>query len=148
MVKPLTCNLFASCGRAEAVELQAGDGSRRDSGRSRLPGPTLWGARTLSWSDLRRGRKDRVCLSRCSKHGFSAAGQSCNALLRPCRKHWQEQSGKLGNRFDLEAAVGSRGTDHHMLLDRAKDLYDAGKQKGGADPEQTAKRQSADGQGL
>ena len=35
-----------------------------------------------------------------------------------------------------------------MLLDRAKDLYDAGKQKGGADPEQTAKRQSADGQGL
>ena len=35
-----------------------------------------------------------------------------------------------------------------MMLDRAKDLYDAGKQKGGADPEQTAKRQSADGQGL
>ena len=45
------------------------------------------------------------------------------------RKHWQEQSGKLGDRFNLEAIVGTRGSDHTMLLERAKDLFDAGKHK-------------------
>ena len=81
------------------------------------------------------------------------------------RKHWQEQSGKLGDRFDLEAIVGTRGSDHTMLLERAKDLFDAGKHKaqtlahylglivqprlqGQANSEQQAKRQAADGQGM
>ena len=45
------------------------------------------------------------------------------------RKHWQEQSGKLGDRFDLEAVVGTRGSEHAMLLERAKDQFDAGKNK-------------------
>ena len=81
------------------------------------------------------------------------------------RKHWQEQSGKLGDRFNLEAIVGTRGSDHTMLLERAKDLFDAGKHKarmlahlwvslckprlkGQANSEQPAKRQAADGQGM
>ena len=66
----------------------------------------------------------------------------------PDRKYWQEQSGKLGNRFDIEAVVGSRGAEHSMLLDRAKDLYDAGRNKPGAESEQAPKRHAADGQGC
>ena len=66
----------------------------------------------------------------------------------PDRKYWQEQSGKLGNRFDIEAVVGSRGAEHAMLLDRAKDLYDAGRGKPGAESDQASKRQAADGQGC
>ena len=41
------------------------------------------------------------------------------------RKHWEEESGKKGDRFDLEAAVGARGSDHDMLLKRAENLYES-----------------------
>ena len=45
------------------------------------------------------------------------------------RKHWQEQSGKLGDRFDLASVVGTRSSDHAMLLERAKDMFDASRVK-------------------
>ena len=61
--------------------------------------------------------------------------------------------------------MGTSGSDHTMLLERAKDLFDAGKHKaqtlahylglivqprlqGQANSEQQAKRQAADGQGM
>ena len=40
------------------------------------------------------------------------------------RKFWEEESGKKGDRFDLEAVVGARGSDHDMLLKRAVVIYD------------------------
>ena len=37
------------------------------------------------------------------------------------RKHWEDESGKKGDRFTVEDVVGK---DHEMLLKRATVLYD------------------------
>ena len=39
------------------------------------------------------------------------------------RKHWEEESGKKGDRFDIEVVVGQRGAEHDMLMKRAVVLY-------------------------
>ena len=40
------------------------------------------------------------------------------------RKFWEEESGKKGDRFCVERVVGTRGSEHDMLLNRANVLYD------------------------
>ncbi len=41
-----------------------------------------------------------------------------------CRKYWEEESGKKGDRLDVESMIGTgAGTEHEMLLKRAKVLY-------------------------
>ena len=41
------------------------------------------------------------------------------------RKYWEEESGKKGDRFDVESMVGTgHGSEHEMLLKRAQVLYD------------------------
>ena len=72
-----------------------------------------------------------------SEVACQAESTGCNRSLgvtydEITRKHSQEQSGKLGDRFDLEAVVGTRGSEHAMLLERAKDQFDAGKNKAGS----------------
>ena len=39
------------------------------------------------------------------------------------RKQWEEESGKKGDRFNLGAVVGERGSDYEMLVKRAETLY-------------------------
>ena len=40
------------------------------------------------------------------------------------RKYWDEQSGKLGDKFDVESMVGVHaGAQHDMLLKRAEVLH-------------------------
>ena len=41
------------------------------------------------------------------------------------RKHWEDESGKKGDRFTVENMVGTGpGTDHEMLIKRATVVYD------------------------
>ena len=41
------------------------------------------------------------------------------------RKHWEDDSGKKGDRFTVESMIGTGpGTDHDMLLKRATVVYD------------------------
>ena len=41
------------------------------------------------------------------------------------RKHWEDESGKKGDRFTVESMIGTGpGTDHDLLLKRATVLYD------------------------
>ncbi len=47
----------------------------------------------------------------------------CSHIL--VRKYWEEESGKKGDKFDVEGMVGTHwGTEHEMLLKRAHVLYD------------------------
>jgi hypothetical protein len=40
------------------------------------------------------------------------------------RKYWEEESGKKGDRFDVEKMIGAGpGTEHAMLLKRAEVLF-------------------------
>lgn len=41
----------------------------------------------------------------------------------PCRKYWEEESGKKGDSFDVESVIG-HGAEHAMLRERAEVLYD------------------------
>ena len=51
-----------------------------------------------------------------------------NGVLSVCcgvRKHWEDESGKKGDRFTVENMVGTGpGTDHEMLIKRATVVYD------------------------
>jgi hypothetical protein len=42
------------------------------------------------------------------------------------RKHWESESGKMGDHFDVESMIGSgAGSSYEMLVGEAKDLWDA-----------------------
>ena len=60
---------------------------------------------------------DEVC-----RYAFMCAVIAVSPLcvmLLCCRKHWEEESGKKGDRFNVEDVMGNRGADHDMLLKRA-----------------------------
>ena len=57
---------------------------------------------------------------------FSLPSHSTLALhqLPHRRRHWEEESGKRGDRFNVGEALGKRGADHEMLHSRAASLYE------------------------
>lgn len=57
-------------------------------------------------------------------HCYLASSVVC--VCHCARKYWEAESGKKGDRFDVEAMIGASGSAHHeMMLSRAVNLYES-----------------------